>query len=146
MTDPNTPAMPAGWYQDPTGVGDARYWDGSNWTESISTRGITMTGPIEPDRASVPPVPGTEFTAAAPTPAPAPAYVPPPAAPAPAPQRSSAGLIGIIVVIGIALIAIIVVIASSGDDDGEDEPPATTEAPPPETEPPAEGNGGDEGG
>jgi hypothetical protein len=34
MTDPNLPA--AGWYDDGTGTGTLRYWDGYQWTEHTS--------------------------------------------------------------------------------------------------------------
>ena len=33
MTD-NTP--PAGWYPDPTGAAQQRYWDGQQWTEALA--------------------------------------------------------------------------------------------------------------
>ena len=128
MTDARTPAMPAGWYDDPTGVGDARYWDGFAWTQAVSTRGITVNAPIEEDRAGVPPVPGSEFRAAVPVP-PTPTYVPPAAAPAPAPQRSSSGLVGVIVALAVALVVVVVVLAVANGDDGDPEPPAPTEAP-----------------
>lgn len=35
MTDPNLP--PAGWYDDGTGTGTLRYWDGAQWTEHTSS-------------------------------------------------------------------------------------------------------------
>ncbi|MDR5698543.1 DUF2510 domain-containing protein [Agromyces aerolatus] len=35
MTDPNLP--PAGWYDDGTGTGTVRYWDGAQWTEHTSS-------------------------------------------------------------------------------------------------------------
>jgi Protein of unknown function (DUF2510) len=31
----STPLPPAGWYNNPTGLGQ-RYWDGQNWTDSYS--------------------------------------------------------------------------------------------------------------
>ncbi|WP_350348907.1 DUF2510 domain-containing protein [Agromyces sp. G08B096] len=50
MSDPN--ATPAGWYDDGSGTGTLRYWDGSAWTEH------RMPAPpaAAPDAAAVPPV------------------------------------------------------------------------------------------
>ncbi len=38
---------PAGWYPDPTGQADTRYWDGMAWTEHISRAGVQGTAPVE---------------------------------------------------------------------------------------------------
>jgi uncharacterized protein YxjI len=38
---------PANWYPDPTGRHQLRYWDGTNWTEHVSTNGATSTDPLE---------------------------------------------------------------------------------------------------
>ncbi len=36
MTDtPNAPAAPAGWYRDPLGIPQLRWWNGSAWTNHI---------------------------------------------------------------------------------------------------------------
>ena len=51
---------PAGWYQDPTGQGDGRYWNGASWTESVDRGGVTVNVAIDPSQAQVPPVAGTE--------------------------------------------------------------------------------------
>ncbi|HEY4331292.1 MAG TPA: DUF2510 domain-containing protein [Ilumatobacteraceae bacterium] len=40
-----TPAVPAGWYADPAGRFELRYWDGSTWTEHVSTGGVQSTNP-----------------------------------------------------------------------------------------------------
>ncbi|MEO5902172.1 MAG: DUF2510 domain-containing protein [Ilumatobacteraceae bacterium] len=40
-----TPAVPAGWYADPAGRFDLRYWDGSTWTEHVSRAGQQFTDP-----------------------------------------------------------------------------------------------------
>ena len=40
---PAAPAVPAGWYADPAGRFDLRYWDGSTWTEHVSRAGQQFT-------------------------------------------------------------------------------------------------------
>jgi hypothetical protein len=42
---PSTPAVPAGWYADPAGRFELRYWDGSAWTEHVSRAGQQYTDP-----------------------------------------------------------------------------------------------------
>jgi hypothetical protein len=37
-----------GWYPDPAGGFDHRYWDGSAWTEHVSRAGVTSTAPVVP--------------------------------------------------------------------------------------------------
>ena len=32
---PSVPAVPAGWLPDPTGQHELRYWDGTEWTDSV---------------------------------------------------------------------------------------------------------------
>jgi Protein of unknown function (DUF2510) len=39
------PAVPAGWYADPAGRFELRYWDGSTWTEHVSRAGQQYTDP-----------------------------------------------------------------------------------------------------
>jgi Protein of unknown function (DUF2510) len=36
---------PAGWYPDPSGRYEMRYWDGDKWTEHVSRQGQTYTDP-----------------------------------------------------------------------------------------------------
>jgi hypothetical protein len=38
-------AAPAGWYADPSGRYELRYWDGSQWTEHVSRSGQQFTDP-----------------------------------------------------------------------------------------------------
>lgn len=125
----------AGWYRDPTGQGDARYWDGQRWTDSVILGGQTVSVPTDAARATVPPAPGTEYTS--------------PARQQPAGQSVtvssggggglSVGAVVAAIAIVIAVIALIVALTRNGDsgDDGPTttEPPAT-EAP--DTEAPAE--------
>jgi len=40
---PATPAVPAGWYADPAGRYELRYWDGGTWTEHVSRAGQQFT-------------------------------------------------------------------------------------------------------
>ncbi len=42
---PATPAVPAGWYADPAGRFELRYWDGTAWTEHVSRSGQQYTDP-----------------------------------------------------------------------------------------------------
>jgi Protein of unknown function (DUF2510) len=42
---PTAPAVPAGWYTDPAGRFELRYWDGSAWTEHVSRAGQQYTDP-----------------------------------------------------------------------------------------------------
>ena len=45
---------PAGWYADPIGRYEHRYWDGVSWTENVATAGAQSTDPIvAPARPSV---------------------------------------------------------------------------------------------
>ena len=46
MTTPH----PAGWYLDPQGRADHRYWDGSVWTDQVSREGVVTIDPVHPER------------------------------------------------------------------------------------------------
>lgn len=39
------PAVPSGWYADPSGRFEIRYWDGESWTEHVSRGGQQSTDP-----------------------------------------------------------------------------------------------------
>jgi hypothetical protein len=39
------PSVPAGWYADPAGRFELRYWDGGTWTEHVSRAGQQFTDP-----------------------------------------------------------------------------------------------------
>jgi Protein of unknown function (DUF2510) len=41
------PMVPAGWYADPAGRHEYRYWDGTAWTAGVADRGITAADPLE---------------------------------------------------------------------------------------------------
>jgi hypothetical protein len=112
-----------GWYQDPSGFGEGRYWDGAFWSNSVSRSGVTIDVPIEPERAALPPVPGSEMT----TPDPV-------AAGSSVTKRSPLG--AIVGVIGAVLIVVLVVVLiNNGSDSSDDETPPGTN--PPATEAPA---------
>ena len=122
---------PSGWYQDPTAQADGRYWDGAQWTDTVTRAGVTIQSPMDPLLQQVPPVPGTEMGAPAATTAPAPAPSPQPA------QSSSTGTV-ITIVIALAIGAGLLVFFL-GNDSSDDPSPDTpvTEAPPATTSPPA---------
>src|SRR6185312_15035065 len=42
---PQQPATPGGWYADPFGRHELRYYDGSQWTEHVSSHGRQSTDP-----------------------------------------------------------------------------------------------------
>jgi hypothetical protein len=42
---PVAPTVPAGWYADPAGRYELRYWDGSQWTEHVARGGAQYTDP-----------------------------------------------------------------------------------------------------
>jgi hypothetical protein len=42
------PQVPAGWYADPAGRYELRYWDGGAWTEHVSRAGQQFTDPPIP--------------------------------------------------------------------------------------------------
>jgi hypothetical protein len=39
------PQVPAGWYADPAGRYELRYWDGGQWTEHVARGGTQFTDP-----------------------------------------------------------------------------------------------------
>lgn len=124
----------AGWYRDPSGQGDARYWDGQQWTDSVSVGGQTGSAPMDPARLTVPPAPGTEYTSPAPRPAGGQNVTV---------QSSGGGPSAGAVLAGIAVLVAVValVIALTRDGDSTDDEP-TTETPateqPADTEAPSE--------
>lgn len=42
---PAQPQVPAGWYADPSGRFELRYWDGNGWTEHVARGGQQSTDP-----------------------------------------------------------------------------------------------------
>lgn len=129
MTDQNTPPPPAGWYRDPTGQGDARYWNGVAWTPSVSRAGVTMDVPVAESQLHLPPVPGSEYRVATPPPT----YVPTPTQPAvqvtQSSGRSSGGAIGALVVAALAIVVLVIILVSVTGNDGDDDEEPTQDAP-----------------
>src|SRR6266545_8277776 len=41
-------ATPSGWFPDPTGRHEARFWDGAAWTDHIADGGVTGVDPPTP--------------------------------------------------------------------------------------------------
>jgi len=46
VAPPPTEAPPFGWYADPSGRHELRYWDGTRWTEYVSDGGTQSTEPL----------------------------------------------------------------------------------------------------
>ena len=127
MTNGSTPA---GWYQDPTGQGDNRYWNGSSWTESVDRRGQTVNVAIDPAQAQQPPAPGAQVRRPV-----VPVSAPPMTTVVQQPSSSSAAglIIGVVIVFFLALLLFAIVSNSDSSDDSpngeqpeqvEDEAPA----------------------
>lgn len=53
MTNPTSPTAPAGWYDDGTGNGTQRYWDGQNWTDAAQPEAPQPPLPAAPVDPSV---------------------------------------------------------------------------------------------
>ena len=120
--------QPRGWYNDPTSHFVYRYWDGTQWTNQVSSGGNTSTDPeaMDPSAAKTPPVPGS----AAPTPTETTAQPP-----VQVTQKSSgmgAGVIIGLLLAALAVIVLVVVLMNNASDD-----PSTTTVAPVTTEAPA---------
>lgn len=73
---PTAPTTPAGWYPDPYSRFDHRYWDGRQWTQNVSTKGVATTD--SPEATPTPSVPSADPSPIAPTaPSATPAQDPP---------------------------------------------------------------------
>lgn len=47
-----TPTIPPGWYADPKGLPTLRWWDGRQWTSSISPMPAQLLTQVQPPRRS----------------------------------------------------------------------------------------------
>ncbi len=119
------PGPPPGWYRDPFGQADGRYWNGSMWTDAVSRGGVTLHVAPDPTQATVPPVPGSELRAPVPT----------GSDPAPSAPRSSALPIVVAIVLVLAALAIGFLVINRSDDDSPATPTATTATDTPATTP-----------
>ena len=107
--------FPSGWYRDPTGQGEARYWNGAAWTDSVNRGGVTVSVPIAADQAQLPPVPGSEVQVAAPA----------AAAPASTTSPSRSPLAVIVGVLAVVLLVVVIVLLVTDDDTDDPNPPVT---------------------
>jgi hypothetical protein len=112
--------FPSGWYQDPTGQGNARYWNGTAWTESVDRGGVTVNVAIDSGQAQVPPQPGTQVSIPARSTGTQTVNV----------SSNNHSVMGIIFAIFFGLFLIVLVAAIvSENDSSNDGPPATDVAP-----------------
>ena len=135
----NNSTFPAGWYRDPTGQGDARYWNGTSWTESVDRGGATVNVPIDPSQAQVPPVAGTQVSIPSPASGNQPSgnqYVN-----VTSDRRSPVGaIIGVLFVV-FAIVVILVIVSNNDSSDDTPTPDSTPSAP--ATDAPADGDSTD---
>jgi hypothetical protein len=126
MADSGTPA---GWYQDPAGQGDGRYWNGTAWTDSVNRGGVSANVPIDPAQAQQAPFPGTQVQHPVPVAAP---YVPRPVtvvASPPTQHSPIAAILGVVAIIFFVILMVIAISDGSSEESPETEPTATPEAP-----------------
>lgn len=65
-----TSGAPAGWHQDPTGQFEQRYWDGTQWTEHVSSAGVQSVSQL----GAAPSQPVAQVAQPEPEPAPQPVF------------------------------------------------------------------------
>ncbi len=115
MTQP-----PKGWYTDPTSEYMYRYWNGTQWTNQVSSSGTTLNDPnaMDPSAASTPPAPGSEATS------------PPQADVAPTVQvTQKSGGFGTVIAAIVAIVAVVVLIVVLVNLSGDDSSTSDTEVP-----------------
>jgi len=117
MTQPSK-----GWYTDPTSEYQYRYWNGTQWTNQVSSSGTTLNDPnaMDPSAASTPPAPGSE------------AASPPQGDVAPTVQvTQKSGGFGTVIGVIVAIVAVVVLIVVLVNLSGDDSPTSDTEVPAP---------------
>src|SRR5262245_14391084 len=92
----------AGWYSDPTGNHELRYWDGYTWLDNVSDQGKTTSDPL--GGKPLPPPSQVKPGAQA-------------AAPPVAPSKSKTPVIIGAVVAAVVIIAAVAFFLTRGDDD-----------------------------
>ena len=110
--------QPAGWYNDPTHAYTYRYWNGTAWSNQVSSGGTTGTdpNPLDTETAATPPAPGSEAPSS-----------PQPAAPSVQVTQSSSGsAFGVIFGLLIAVIAVVVLVFVLVNASSDDTPVPTT--------------------
>ena len=111
---------PKGWYTDPTSQYMYRYWNGTQWTNQVSSSGTTLNDPnaMDPSAAATPPAPGSE------------AASPPQADVAPTVQvTQKSGGFGTVIAAMVAIVAVVVLIVVLVNLSGDDSPTSDTEVP-----------------
>ncbi len=103
-----TPPAAPGWYPDPLGRHEHRYWDGVAWTGHVADRGATGLDPTDVAVTSGP-TPGVG-TPAGPTPTGPPPTGPGTAAPSAPPSRSGPP-VALIAGLAVAVVAVIGIVA-----------------------------------
>ena len=94
---------PAGWYPDPTGRHELRYWDGYAWMDDVSDHGTTGRDPL----------------GGKPMPAPSEAAAKAQAAPASAPTPSKKNLYIILGAVAAVVVLVVAFLVLRGGDDGD---------------------------
>ena len=115
MTQPSK-----GWYTDPTSEYQYRYWNGTQWTNQVSSSGTTLNDPnaMDPSAAATPPAPGSE------------AASPPQADVAPTVQvTQKSGGFGTLIAAIVAIVAVVVLVVVLVNLSGDDSPTSDTEVP-----------------
>ena len=103
---------------DPTNQYMYRYWNGTQWTNQVSSSGSTLNDPetMDPTAATTPPAPGSEAPS-------------PPVAPTVQVTQKSASGFGAVIGGIVAIVLVVVLVNQSGDDSST----APTQAPTPAT-------------
>jgi hypothetical protein len=117
-------ATPAGWYPDPRGEAELRYWDGNEWTEHVHTSGAAAPQASAPPAQAPAPQPQAQQAPppqAAPqqqyVPGPQPGYAGPPAKAAPTGRRPLPILLGVIIALLVIGGGVFAFLALTGEKD-----------------------------
>lgn len=125
----------SGWYRDPTGQADGRYWDGQRWSDQVDRQGVTVSSPIDPLHAETPPAPGSDYVIPS---TPSAASTPSQTIAVQTEKNSVVGPVFAAIAVVVAIAALIVALSNNSDDDTEESPTTTAEAPAPTEAPEGE--------